>query len=86
MRCPICKAADACEATEHVMSHPSGTVRAPALECVECCAVVLHEVAPKSDKELAAVREAQNLRLNISRGAVRFRTRSKRARAVTLTL
>jgi hypothetical protein len=65
MRCPICNAADALGATEHVMPSSSGTVRAAALEGLDCGTVVLDEVAPHSDQELAAVREAQNLRLNI---------------------
>jgi hypothetical protein len=66
MRCPICNAENAFEATEYVMPRLGGTVRAPALECLECHAVVLNEVAAHSTQELEAVREAQRLRHSMS--------------------
>lgn len=40
-------------------------MRAPALECLHCGAVVLNEIVAHSGKELAAVRKAQNLRLDM---------------------
>jgi hypothetical protein len=67
--------------TEYVMPHPSGTVRAPAIECLECGAVVLNEIVAHSDKELAAVREAQNLRLDMI-AETDHRRSSRRSRQV----
>jgi hypothetical protein len=67
--------------TEYVMPHPSGTVRAPAIECLECGAVVLNEIVAHSDKELAAVREAQNLRLDMI-AETDHRRASRRSRQV----
>jgi hypothetical protein len=86
MRCPICNATDAFEATEYVMPHPSGTVRAPALECWECGAVVLTEIVAHSDKGLAAVREAQNLRLDMIAETDRRRAPRRSGRVAALRL
>jgi C4-type Zn-finger protein len=81
MHCPICNSADTFNMTEYVMPHPSGTVRAPAIECSECGAVVLNEVVAHSAKELAAVREAQNLRLDMI-AETDHRRASRRSRQV----
>ena len=59
MQCPICKATDGFSASEYVMPYRTGTVRAPALECLACGAIVLDEVASHIDKDLECVRQAQ---------------------------
>jgi hypothetical protein len=42
-------------------------VRAPALECLECSAIVLDEIAAHTDEELESVRQAQVVRLAVVR-------------------
>jgi hypothetical protein len=86
MRCPVCNATDAFDATEYVMPHPSGTTRAPALECLECGAIALNEILAHSDKELAAVREAKNLRLDMIAETDRRRASRRSGRVVALRL
>jgi hypothetical protein len=65
MPCPICNATAGFSEAEYLMLRGMGGVRAPALQCRACRAIVLHEVAAHTDAELAAVRLAQAARRSI---------------------
>jgi hypothetical protein len=65
MPCPICNATAGFSEAEYLMLRGMGGVRAPALQCRACRAIVLHEVAAHTHAELAAVRLAQAARRSI---------------------
>jgi C4-type Zn-finger protein len=62
MQCPACKTTAGFSASEYRIPYQSGPVRAPALECLECSAIVLDEIAAHTDKELESVRQARVVR------------------------
>jgi hypothetical protein len=65
MKCPICNATAGFSEAEYVIPLETGTMRAPALECRACSAIVLHQVAAHTDAELAWVRLAQAVRRDL---------------------
>jgi len=67
MQCPVCRTTAGFSASDYVMPYQSGTVRAPALECLACGAIVLDEIAAHTDKDLESVRQAQVVRLALIR-------------------
>ncbi len=67
MQCPICNATAGFSEAEYFMPREMGAVRAPALECRACRAIVLAEAAAHTYAELAAVRLAQALRRSVVR-------------------
>jgi hypothetical protein len=62
MHCPICNATAGFLATEYVMPFRNRTLRAPALECVDCGAIVLDEITARTDQELESLQQALTLR------------------------
>jgi hypothetical protein len=65
MRCPICDATAGFSEVEYTISREMFDLHAPALECRACRAILLQEVAARTQMELAAVRLAQAVRRSI---------------------